>query len=275
MADRSEKPNSMLKGYLAAISAMYEVLNVPNLTREAEIIRMQSALVKSGTCQTMSKSKVMPVVKFTELFESWVGNEELSIKQLRLKCITLLALSLMLRPSDIAPKGVNYQSVDDTVVPILFTEDQVEFTENGLICKFLGVKNDTSRSGFEVFLPMVNDEKIDPVRTLQCYIQRTAVERKGAKGAVFLTLSRPYKAICSATVGSVLSSAIELAGLKGMGFGPKSFRPTGATAAVALGHDPDKVRKLGRWKTNTVFLEHYVHVRPEKAFTEDVLHFDG
>jgi hypothetical protein len=39
----------------------------PNLTRAVEIIRLQSALVKSGTYQTMSKSKVMPVIIFSQL----------------------------------------------------------------------------------------------------------------------------------------------------------------------------------------------------------------
>jgi hypothetical protein len=124
------------------------------------------------------------------------------------------------------------QCADDSAVPILFTEDQLEFTENGLKSRFLGVKNDTSRTRFEVFLPKVEEEcKIDPVRALQCYMHRTSAERSVAKGAVFITLTKPYTAICSTTFGNILSSAVGLAGMKDMGFGSKSVnRPPGATA---------------------------------------------
>ena len=106
-------------------------------------------------------------------------------------------------------------------------------------------------------------------------MKRTVYERALSEGAVFLTLQQPYKGITSSTVAKILASAIDLAGLKDKGYGPKSFRPTGATAAVATGHDPEKVRKLGRWKTDSVFLEHYVHVIPNMNFTSDVLNFSG
>ena len=199
----------------------------------------------------------------------------LDMKRLRLKCITLLALGFMLRPSDIAPKSIYFNSSDDTVLPILFTEEQLEFVEGGLRCRFLGIKNDTSRSGFDVILPSVEDSKCDPVRALRCYMDRTREERLSAGGSVFVTLTRPFKPLGSSGVSKVLSEAIVLAGLGGLGFGPKSFRPTGATAAVSCGHEPEKVRKLGRWKTEAVFMEHYVHTRPKQSFTRDVLQFMG
>jgi hypothetical protein len=31
----------------------------------------------------------------------------------------------------------------------------------------------------------------------------------------------------------------------------KSFRPTGATSAIEIGINPEKVRKVGHWKDST------------------------
>ena len=103
---------------------------------------------------------------------------------------------------------------------------------------------------------------------------RTKECRKEALGAVFLTLIKPFRAISGSTVSNILGNAIQLAGLEGQGYSAKFFRPSGATAAVACGHDYEKVRKLGRWKTETVFLDHYVHVKPDPKITKDVLLFD-
>lgn len=63
---------------------------------------------------------------------------------------------------------------------------------------------------------------------------------------VFLTLNAPFKQLGSSGVAKVLDHAIHLAGLGGQGYTAKSFRPTGATAAVEAGVNPDYVRKIGR-----------------------------
>ena len=59
-------------------------------------------------------------------------------------------------------------------------------------------------------------------------------------------------------------------GLAGQSYGPRSFWPTGATTAVKKRHNIDKVRKLGPWKTEIVFLEHYVHVQTDPQYTSDI-----
>ena len=67
-----------------------------------------TALVNTATQKTMAKSLVMLIQPFRYLFLAWHTNDQLSIKYLRLKTITLLALTLMLRPSHIAPKAVHF-----------------------------------------------------------------------------------------------------------------------------------------------------------------------
>lgn len=271
LSDTSNRPASLLKCATSAISALYDALGMDSPSRTTEIQRLISALVKSGTTMGMNRSSVMPIQPFTELFLAWPDNQTLSLKDLRAKCITLLALTLMLRPSDIAPKSVQYDCDNNISMRLVFQESQVTFCDDGVKIVFLGIKNDTSRSGFEVFLPRGSVPQLDPVSALQVYMDRTRTMRATANGAVFLTLTKPYLGVSARVVSQILSSMIVLVGLAGRGFTAKSFRPTGASVAVAHGFDPDKVRRLGRWKTPSVFLEHYVHNKIDNSYVDALL----
>ena len=100
IADSSNRPKSQLNIVLAAVKAYREALGLGS-TRP-QISKLVEGLVKSSTGQAMRKTSVMPVQAFFNLFESWPENEELDTRQLRLKTICLMALTFMLRPSDIA-----------------------------------------------------------------------------------------------------------------------------------------------------------------------------
>ena len=53
----------------------------------------------------MKKNKPMPIQPLVDKFETMGDNSKLPMKQLRMKAVTLLALTTMTRPSDLAPKG--------------------------------------------------------------------------------------------------------------------------------------------------------------------------
>ena len=60
----------------------------------------------------------MPTDKFSDCFINW-DNYDISIKDLRLKCIALLALVKMLRPSDIAQKALWVDSEEMNIIMYL------------------------------------------------------------------------------------------------------------------------------------------------------------
>ena len=193
------------------------------------------------------------------MFQSWEENGALELKLLRMKCIALLALSLMLRPSDIAPKS-----------SMTFQRKQIRFQDDGSVqISFHGIKNDTSRDGFCVKLPPSTVPTLCPVAALKAYMGRTAAMAE-ASGAVFISLSSPFKAISSQSVANILNETLTRAGLYPT-YTAKDFRPTGATIQVREGVDPKTVMKMGRWKTDTVFFEHYVHSEPPQEFADNVL----
>ena len=97
---------------MAALSCFSEAMSLQSL-HSTNISRLINGLVKSGTMEPMRRSKVMPVENFVSMFASWPGNYLLSIDKLCLKCLTLLALVAMMRPSDAAPMSVVYDGDTD------------------------------------------------------------------------------------------------------------------------------------------------------------------
>ena len=266
LSDSSNRPRSLICSALAALSNVYSHLEIMDLTKLPTISRFCNALIKSGTKQPIKKSKVLPIDAFHKLFSSWETNSQLSISNLRLKAITLLALAIMLRPSDIAPKGEIFDHISGDTKKYLFTTDMLSFDSEGLTVTFIGIKNDSQRSGFEVNIPRSSNFATDPVSTLQSYIERTSSQRTDK--AVFISIKKPFLALSASSVSKILESAIVLAGLDGLGFSAKSFRPTGATRAIDSGMDPNIVQKIGRWKCTEVFRNHYVHSKTPSDYTE-------
>lgn len=268
LADGSERPSSTLKSAMAALSCFYRSVDLSNPFQDYHIHQLVTALVKSGTVIPGKRTPIMDIETFIQMFSKWEDNEKLSLAKLRLKTITLLAFVIMARPSDLAPKAVNFGKDSLETDMVLFSTDNVTFHDDGsLTVNLFGIKNDTDRSGFEVKVPKGSIPKVDPVVTLAAYITRTDSIRP-VGNPVFLSLNKPYRAVKSDTIAGDLQRAINLAGLKDKGYSAKSFRPSGATAAVRSGIDPNTVMQLGRWKTSEVFYNHYVYPKAPDNYTD-------
>lgn len=202
------------------------------------------------------------------LFSSWEENEALDLDKLRLKAITLMALCLMLRPSDIAPKACKIKN--GVMVEHKFTTDRLNFLHDGSVEVYLaGIKNDYLWDGFRVFLRLSSMSKVCPVRALYTYLQRTG--GREVVRPVFTPLKYPFDALSSASIAKILAQAISLAGLSELGFTPKCFQPTGATAAIEGDIDLNFARSIGRWVNQECFEKHYVHAKPPSSVSDAIL----
>lgn len=243
---------------MAAFANYYGIPNRINPIT-TEIKTLVKALVKTQTKRPAGRTKIMTIEPFRKLFESWGQNNTLSLSKLRQKAITLMTIATMARPSDIAP-----------IVGL--SRDQITFNDdNSATILFFGTKTDHARQGFEVRIEGTGDELSDPIRCLQCYCERTAVAAQGVDNVLFLTLTKPFKALSSRGVACVLNESITDAGLSRELFSAKSFRPSAATAAVLTGCDPNVTRLRGRWKNETVFYNNYVYPISEVNISEKML----
>lgn len=278
VADSSSRPRSQLKTVEAACSALYNILGLHNPLQSFHVHSLVTALVKSSTGQPREPTKVLPIQAFKVLFEKWGNNDQLSLSQLRMKAITLLSLFFMSRPSDLAPNGVMFDPETLSVSKLQFTRNQIKFLDDGsMSVTFHGIKNDTDRSGFVCQIPPATESVLDPVSCLSRYLAVTDSLCQQEQKPVFISLRKPYGALSSSAITSILNNVIKEAGLSSQGYSAKCFRPTGATAAVYTNWytncDPETAMQTGRWKTRSVFFEHYVHNKPPVDYCNKILSF--
>ena len=107
-AESSKRPSSLLNTSSAAIGNLYEALNQQSPV-SPDVRSLITALKKCETAIPIERSKVVPRQPFIEMFMSWKENDQLTTEELRMKCLVLVGLCLMLRPSDLAPKAVTYK----------------------------------------------------------------------------------------------------------------------------------------------------------------------
>ncbi len=180
---------------------------------DCDIHRLSQSLLKSSTSISLAKSHLMPAKNFIKLFKSWTDNNMLDIKRLRLKALTLFALVGMLGPRILLLKRSNLMH-SHCQQTSFFSTDHIVFNDNGSMSITLyGFKNDTSRSGFEVTVPDIEDEQCHPVRTLRMYIDITRIYRPCVTLLVFLTLKAPYKMLEASSIANILVESIVLANL--------------------------------------------------------------
>ena len=230
---------SIIKTTSVAISNFYSAIKAPNPMNE-DIRKLMTGLTKSQMLLPMKRLAVMPQQPFMQMFMNGENNELLSLEDLKLKCLVLLAPCLMLRSSDVAPRAMVFQG--DVPTSLQFTTDQIEFLPNGSAAIYLhSIKNYANCNGFQVFLCPSGNSKVCPVDTLRCYSDRTAVLNPKEPCPVFVVLVKPFAALSSNSVAVILNKAIDKAALGGLGYSAKKFRPTGATAAIENNLQADTV----------------------------------
>ena len=104
-AQSSERPESLLRTISAALKQFF-LAKFGHDPIDSGILRLIQGLIRSNTTRPRERTKIMPVEPFVSLFSKWNDNHILSIACLRQKAITLLALTALCRPSDIAPQAI-------------------------------------------------------------------------------------------------------------------------------------------------------------------------
>ena len=253
-SELSERPESMLKTISAAISNYYlSCFQFNPFT--VELKNLMKSLIRCETTRPSGRTKIMPIEPIIKLFESWGPNNCLDIARLRKKCICLLALSCMARPSDFAPEAG-------------FKRNQISFNADGsATILFFGVKNDASRTGFETRVEADKNVLRDPVSCLKAYFART----NPTDDSVFVTITKPETGLSAARIAQIMKAGISDSGLPTNKFSARSYRPSSATAAILSGCNPETTRLRGRWKENTTFQNRYVYPISVENITENIL----
>lgn len=177
-------------------------------------------------------------------FVSMLGeNSRLSIKDLSLKTVTLVALASLLRVSEIAAISTD---------SLIFSESGVKF--------FLSKPRKAQHNGAlqEVFISRLQKDLCCPVCALESYIERTVNSRAvSAPAHVFIALVSPFREVSSNTISRWIKCFIGSAGVDTSVFSAHSTRGAAASKAATSGLSIDAILHAGCWAAESTFSRFY------------------
>lgn len=179
-----------------------------------------------------------------DYFSSLPRNDELSIKDLTMKLICLLALVT----------GHRMQTFS------LIKVENIELTQDSIKIK---IPDRIKTSGPDRKQPVLllhffkANEKICAATALQCYLDRTRNVREGIQSP-FISHKRPFKAVTSQTLSRWVKVILDKSGIDSNMFTAHSIRHTSTSAARKKGIDMDTLRRTAGWtKSSNTFAKFY------------------
>jgi integrase len=178
------------------------------------------------------------VLKF---LSGWDNNDKLSLKDITLKLVSLLALCSAQRVqtlSSLLLSGVifNRNSV------IINISKQLKTTKPG--------------QGLQMNFSKYKDIKLCLFSCLKEYVNRTADIRNGEN--LIIITKAPYGPACSQTISNWLKKVLDFAGIDINQFSSHSYRHSSTSKALSLGVSLDSIFKSAGWSENSkVFAKFY------------------
>lgn len=178
------------------------------------------------------------VLKFLEL---WYPPEELNMKHLTWKLVSLLLLATAQRC-----QTLNVLNLDNMTI----TDTSVSFRIVSLI-----KQSGPCRKQPNVSIPKIENEKLCVYRTLLCYIDRTKEYRSSS--VLLLGLIKPYKPVAKSTIGKWVKYTLQQAGINTAVFGPHSTRAASTSKAVTSRVSLDTILNTAGWSNAKTFCKYY------------------
>lgn len=177
------------------------------------------------------------------LYCSWEVNENLKLKFLTLKLISLLALISGQRMQTLSLIELNNIKIDSGKVTI--------FVPQNIKTSKLGVSQPSI-----VFCAFPNEEKLCPVNTLVRYMNVTSSIRNSVR--LFVSFEKPHKEVCVQSISRWLKMVLKEAGIDISMYSGHSYRHASTSKALACGVNTDVIFSSAGWCDNSsVFAKFY------------------
>ena len=188
--------------------------------------------------------------------ESWEPNGQLSLVDLTLKTILLLALSTAKRI--------------DSISKFVVTEGYLEISQSMAKLQPIGLEKNSRVDHLPPIVTITEfaqTKSICPVETLRAYVKRTEPIRQVSKAkSLFITFKRPNNSASVQSLRRYLVAALEKCNAFST---PGSTRSASTSTARAMGASMTTVLEAGDWAGANVFKKHYYKAIP-LSFIENV-----
>ena len=215
----------------------------PEIAEDSRIKRFFKGVAKKRPSKPKYDTTWDPKIVL-DLFKSWNRNDELSMKDLSIKLITLLALITGHKMQSFSLiKIENIEHPNDLIE--IKIPDRIKTSGNG--------KNQPT-----LILPYYKEEnKLCVASTLKFYIEKIKELRKDIPN-LFISIKRPFKAVTSQTLAHWVKEGLSNSGLNTDIYTAHSIRHASTSAAKRAGVDIDTLRKTAAWtSTSMTFAKFY------------------
>jgi integrase len=194
----------------------------------------------------------------TKHLDSLPHDAELGLAAISKKLATLLALTSMLRVSEIA--SIDRQSVS-------ITDDRASFSlSKPRKAQRVGALHTVSLDKF------YNNPKLCPVSCLGHYLQKTdAIRSEVNNKLLFVAMVRPHKPITGSTLGRWIKSMLSDSGVDTSIFKAHSTRGAAASKAAKSGVPIDDILRTAQWSKESTFTRFYHREIAKESISEAIL----
>ncbi|XP_067324594.1 integrase/recombinase xerD homolog [Anolis sagrei] len=226
-----------IRSKLAAIAYWLKAQGFPDHTNDFRLHKLLSGWAREHGRQPDDREPLTPNI-LKGLRQTWAQVCSSSYEQLLLHAAALIAFFAALRISELVPAG----KTDRSNKALLFSD--VKLIDEGLQISIRSSKTDQRAKGAVVVLTYCNDEEICPVRAVT-----TFMANRGAACGYFFIHKSGFP-LTKYQFWTLTNKALKLLGLQQHKFGTHSFRIGAASTAARLGYGAEKIKSLGRWKSD-------------------------
>jgi len=246
---REKLAYSTVNGYRAAISSTHTYIEGQPIGAHPLITKLFKGFYhirppKPRYPVTWEVSRVLDYLK------SLHPSSGLSLKQLTLKTVMLIALTSSDRGQAISKLDIKFCNITNEF--ILFVIPELTKTSSA------------TKPHKTVKCPSFRDKALDVRHYVKQYIKRTEKYRdlavqNGSKrpSKLFISFRKPYKQVTSQTIARWVKSVMSNAGINTSYFKAHSTRGAASSAAIHQGATLTQVLQLGDWSSNTTFTKFY------------------
>ena len=186
------------------------------------------------------------------------SNDLLSIKDLSLKLVILLALTSLHRGSELHMLDLGLMSIFN---------DRIEFTFNKPLKHSKPGKTDPP----SIFYEFPANSKLCPKHCLQSYLENTHPWRDSPSGPMFLSFINPHNPVTKQSLTRWVKEILSQAGI--IGFSAHSTRGAASSKAVTKGVAVKDILAKGNWTNRSTFEKFYnrATVTPTQRFQKALL----
>ena len=211
-----------------------------NLENDVFIIRLFKYFYKEKPLRARYTS-FWPVNKLLEFLKSWHPIQNLSLKQLTLKTIALIALSSSDRGQTIHLASINNMEVSDNKIKFVIRE---RLKNTRKIIKPTIISCISSKS-----------EDLNVCAYVKDYLERTREFRKDQTQLFISWISK--KPVSRTTLARWLKLVLSLAGIDTQKFKAHSYRGAGLSKAFQRGASIHQIVEAGNWSNCGIFKNYY------------------